>query len=132
MNPYQLIGFTLAAVAVIGGGLFIGLRLAAGSPEKRERKRRLMIHQQGRLGDAFITEADGNTVFFEYSIHGVHYSTSQDVSALRHLLPGVPEQLIGVANMKYLTRNPANSILVCEEWNGLRSLPRTPIRSLTA
>jgi len=27
-------------------------------------------------------------------------------------------------NMKYAAQNPANSILVCEEWSGLRAAPR--------
>jgi hypothetical protein len=121
MDPTTLLLFTVAGIAVIGGGLFIAVRMLKPSPEKRERKRRLLVQQNGRLGDAFITEADSNIIFYEYSIHGVHYSTSQDVTALAHLLPEMPEQLIGIANMKYMTRNPANSILLCEEWSGLRT-----------
>jgi len=29
--------------------------------------------------------------------------------------------LVGVANLKYSPKNPANSILICEEWSGLRA-----------
>jgi hypothetical protein len=28
--------------------------------------------------------------------------------------------LIGPASLKYAPRNPANSILICERWSGLR------------
>jgi hypothetical protein len=39
---------------------------------------------------------------------------------LRDLLPAEPERLIGWSGMKYSSNNPANSILICEEWSGLR------------
>jgi len=120
MGSTSLLLLILAGVAIIGVGVFFTLRALRVSPEKREGKRRELVHQQGRLGDAFITEADSEVIFYEYSVHGVHYSTSQDISTLRHLLTDAPELLIGVANLKYMTRNPANSIVLCEEWSGLR------------
>ena len=104
----------LAVVAVIV------VRSFQRSPEKRELNRRLEVNRHGRLGDAFITEANESAIYYEYSVHGVHYTASQDVSALRDRLPAQPERLIGVANLKYAVRNPANSILLCEEWSGLR------------
>jgi hypothetical protein len=60
-------------------------------------------------------------IYYNYSVQGVQYTASQDISMLRHQLPAEPERLIGVANMKYAVRNPANSILLCEEWSGLRA-----------
>jgi hypothetical protein len=87
--------------------------------EKRERRRRLQVHARGRLGEAFITGADEAALYYSYSIGGVQYETSQDISALRDKLPAEPERLIGVARMKYVTNNPANSILLCEEWCGV-------------
>lgn len=92
-----------------------------GSPEKRERRRRLNVHRQGRLGDAMISEATDTTLYYFYTVRGVQYTASQDVSSLREYLPGDPVRLIGVAGLKYSSKNPANSILVCEEWSGLRS-----------
>ena len=44
----------------------------------------------------------------------------EDVSALVEKLPADRDKLIGVASMKYASNNPANSILICEEWSGLR------------
>ena len=92
-----------------------------GTPEKRERKRRINVHRQGRLGDAMITEASDTTLYYFYTVRGVHYTASQDVSSLAAFLPADPHRLIGVAGLKYSSKNPANSILVCEEWSGLRA-----------
>jgi len=90
------------------------------NPEKRERKRRLELHRHGRLGDALVTEATEMMLYYAYSVRGVQYEASQDLGGLRHLLPAEPERLIGPASLKYSTRNPGNSILICEEWSGLR------------
>jgi hypothetical protein len=94
------------------------------SPEKREQRRRLDINLNGRLGDALLTECHENTLYYTYEVRGVHYTASQDISGLREQLPGPPERLGGTANMKYAAQNPANSILVCEEWSGLRAAPQ--------
>ncbi len=117
-----------AQVAVISGVLVV-LAVAAilvarrirGTPEKRERKRRLLVHRQGRLGDAVITESSEDALYYSYSVRGVQYAASQDISTLRDHLPAEPERLIGPASLKYATNNPANSILLCEEWSGLRA-----------
>jgi hypothetical protein len=93
------------------------------SPEKREQRRRLDINLNGRLGDALLTECDENTLYYTYQVRGVHYTASQDISALRDQLPGAPDRLGGMVNMKYAAQNPANSILLCEEWSGLRVAP---------
>jgi hypothetical protein len=108
------------AVALIVLAAWIVLQVKERSPERRELKRRLFLNQRGRLGDALITEATDSIIYYAYSVHGVHYTASQDITALRDKLPAEPERLIGTANLKYAVRNPANSILVCEAWSGLR------------
>src|SRR5260370_15529701 len=112
------------AIALTALAIWIVLRVVHGSPEKRERKRRLYVHQNGRLGDALITEANETTLYYSYSVRGVHYAASQDVAALLDRLPVEPERLIGVANLKYSPKNPANSILVCEDLSGVRAPAR--------
>jgi len=107
-------------VGVVSFGARMAFKAMQANPEKRERKRRLELHQRGRLGDALITEASENMLYYSYSIGGVQYEASQDVSGLRDLLPPEPERLIGPASLKYSPRNPANSMLICEEWSGLR------------
>jgi hypothetical protein len=117
-------GAQIAALCVLVVGL---VALAAwmvlrtrGTPEKREGQRRLAVHHRGRIGDAMISEVTADALYYSYSVGGVQYEASQDITALRHLLPAEPERLIGWSGMKYSSNNPANSILICEEWSGLR------------
>jgi hypothetical protein len=116
----QLSALSGLAVALVALAVGIALQVKQHGPERRERKRRERLTQRGRLGDAFITEATETTIYYTYSLQGVHYTASQDISMLRDRLPAEPERLIGVVNMKYAVNNPANSILLGEEWNGLR------------
>ena len=111
------------SAALIALAIWIVLRVH-GTPEKRERKRRLSVHRQGRVGDAMISEATDQTLYYFHTVRGVHYTASQDVSTLHEYLPADVHRLIGVAGLKYSSKNPANSILVCEEWSGLRAPAR--------
>lgn len=113
-------GLAALAALLIAVVVWIVLRVRQGSPEKREQRRRAFLNRTGRLGDAFITDTTDSVIFYEYSVHGVQYTASQDVSAVLNRLPAPVERLIGVAHLKYATNNPANSILICEEWSGLR------------
>ena len=111
-------------MGVASFGVRMALQAMRSNPEKRERKRRLELHQRGRLWDALITEASESMLYYSYSVGGVQYEASQDVSGLRELLPPEPERLIGPASLKYSPRNPGNSMLICEEWSGLRAPSR--------
>jgi hypothetical protein len=108
------------AAALFALGVSIALRVSQKSPEKREKRRRTHVNQTGRLGDALITEVSEGWLYYTYAVNGVEYSASQDISALGALLPEEPGKLIGLAHLKYSPRNPANSIILCEEWSGLR------------
>jgi hypothetical protein len=105
----------LLAIAI---GILIRVRRRSGD---REQRRRLAVNARGRLGDATITDIADDTIYYSYTVHGVLYEGSQDVSQLRGLIPVETERLIGPALLKYQPRNPANSIVICEEWSGLRS-----------
>ena len=118
------LGVQIAALCVLVAGLvavaaWMVLR-TRGTPEKRERQRRLAVHHRGRIGDAMINEVTADALYYSYSVGGVQYEASQDITALRDRLPAEPERLIGWSGMKYSSNNPANSILICEEWSGLR------------
>jgi hypothetical protein len=120
MSLSAKIGLVFAdTAALVALAIWIARRMRA-TPEKRERLRRLSIHTTGRLGDAFLTEVREDLLHYTYKVRGVQYEASQDVSALRGLLPADPDRMIGMVGMKYLSKNPANSILICEEWSGLR------------
>jgi hypothetical protein len=114
------IGLACAVAAALAALAFWIARRMRATPEKRERLRRLSIHTTGRLGDAFLTEVHENLLHYTYKVRGVQYEASQDVSTLADHLPADPERMIGMVGMKYLSKNPANSILICEEWSGLR------------
>ena len=125
MSPgTKLVILGAVGAGAVGFGIRLTMRLMQGNPEKRERKRRLDVHRHCRLGDAVITEANEDLLYYSYSVRGVQYEASQEITALRHLLPVEPERLIGPASLKYSSKNPANSILICEEWSGLRTPSR--------
>jgi hypothetical protein len=117
---------------VVAVGVFIVLRMRR-KPKDKEKRRRLEVNLNGRLGDATILEITGDAIFYEYSVRGITYTAAQDISKLRELIPGDPQRLIGLpASLKYAYQNPANSILLCEEWSGLRVGPTNqPSRMLS-
>lgn len=94
--------------------------LPRATPEVRERQRRQRLSARGRIADGMLTSASDGTLYFNYEVSGVAYSTSQDVSSLREFLPADPERLVGPVTVKYARENPADSIVVCEDWSGLR------------
>jgi hypothetical protein len=117
----QLAALGGLAALLIAVAVRIALQGLRRNPEKRERRRRLHVNRTGRLGDALITEVSEKLVYYTYSVQGVHYSASQDIAALREKLPSELGPFVGLANIKYSGKNPANSILLCEEWSGLRN-----------
>jgi hypothetical protein len=123
----QIVLLVSATLALLGLGFYILSRLRR-NPKDKEKRRRLLVNDQGRLGDATITEVQENTIFYEYSVRGVLYTASQDVAKLKEQIPTDLERLIGPVTLKYSPRNPANSIILCEEWSGLRGVaPPKPL-----
>jgi hypothetical protein len=124
----QVTAFAVGAV-VVGAGLWLVLRRKRLTPEEIERARRERLVRVGRITDgslmdsAYIDEdpigstAPGRLVF-RYQIAGVVYEAAQDVSALpdkvRDMRFDLPIQV------RYDYQNPANSIVVAEEWSGVR------------
>lgn len=118
-------------------------------PEEAERRRRAHLNQVGRIVEGQVIEiletpvagkkpasplgifarkktspANGGRkrtlVCYSYSISGVSYETAQDVTGLEQraclerLAAGQP------ASVKYDPANPGNSILIADDWSGLR------------
>ena len=109
------------------------------SPEEIEFQRRTLLAHQGRIIDGSIVGIDGSTedssadgtldvppdylldphmLIYRYRIAGVTYECAQDVSSLadhvRNLRIDLPVQV------RYDPRNPGNSIVVAEDWNGVQ------------
>ena len=119
----QMVVIGAVSLPVIAAGIFVVLRLRR-KPKDKEKLRRLEVNLNGRLGDATITDITEDAIFYEYFVGGLTYTASQDVSQLREMIPADSHRLIGrPASLKYSTQNPANSILLCEEWSGLRPGP---------
>ena len=115
------LGFLLfLSVALVAVLVWISIRRRRQSPQERERRRRLAVNQVGRPGEAFISDVQYDTVYYSYTVRGVSYNAAQDFSSLKEFLPEEPERMIGPARLKYAIDNPANSILICEEWSGVR------------
>jgi hypothetical protein len=89
------------------------------SPEEKERRRRAWLVATGKMGDAVLVEMRDTLLFYTYAVRGVEYTASQDIAPLTAKLPpGLSPN--GAVSIKYDPRNPANSIVVAEEWSGLR------------
>src|ERR1700735_502328 len=107
----------VALVAIIA--VFLVLRRSnRPTPEEIERRRRLAIQAGGKMGDGEIIDVNGNSLLYSYSVAGVNYTASQDATELRAMLPPDPMSLLGPISLKFDPRNPANSIVLCEQWSG--------------
>jgi hypothetical protein len=114
-----LLSLAVAAVVLL---VVIAVRRWKASrvtPEERERRRRAMLVARGKMGDAALVDMRGDLIFFTYSVRGVEYTASQDISTLRGQMPHDLSALPAVA-VKYMSQNPANSIVLAEHWSGLR------------
>jgi hypothetical protein len=123
MTPEQ-IGLAVAGLMALAGAGLLARRLLKRklTPEEVERLRRLDIYRQGKLGDGEIVDVDPERplIMYSYSVAGVGYTVAQEVAALRAMLPDDPMSMLGPVSIKFKPHNPANSIVLCEEWSGLR------------
>jgi hypothetical protein len=126
-----------AALAVVGGAFISRLLGRSPDPDEIERQRRAYLNQIGRIVEGQITDlvevsedtarskgknADPRRklVCYSYSISGVSYETAQDITSLEghagleRIITGLP------ASIKYDPSNPSNSILIADDWSGLR------------
>ena len=106
------------ATAAAGAAAFLIIWRSRNSPDERERLRRLSVHASGRLIDGIVREVKGSSVYYAYSWRGIDYDASQDLTSMAALLPGPADSLIGPVTVKFLPRNPYNSIVLCELWSG--------------
>ena len=120
MPPARFLWSAAGLVCVAAAAAFAVARRLRVSPEERERRRRELINREGRLADGAITDIDGAVIFYSYVVRGVEYSATQDISGISASLPAEPARLLGPVTLKYLPRNPANSIVISESWSGLR------------
>jgi hypothetical protein len=123
---WQVIGLAAFAGLVLAGGIWV-LFLHKDPPDKRERRRRLAVNSRGRLSDGMVTDVGSDVVYYSYSVRGVEYRASQETSTLTEFLPDDLDRMIGPVTLKYSPRNPANSIVLCEHWSGLRIINKETV-----
>ena len=135
---WQVWALNAASLAVVGGAFISKLLGRSPDPDEVERQRRAYLNQIGRIVEGQITdlvevaedkarrkstkEVDGRRkmVCYSYSISGVSYETAQDITSLEgragmeRIITGLP------ASIKYDPSNPSNSILLADDWSGLR------------
>lgn len=116
MVTLTLAGVLTILVALIGYRAWLQSRV---TPEERERQRRTMLVARGKMGDATLVEMRDDLVFYNYDVRGVEYTASQDISLLKKYMPA-DLSTVGPISVKYDARNPANSIVVAEQWSGMR------------
>ena len=131
LSHFAQSGMMFAAVLTGAAIILIALICAwrkRNTAEQRERRRRLRVGRQGRITDGEVVdieERDGEQpsrlIHYTYRIGAVEYSACQDVSALAHEVGADPKGVVGAVSVKYTRANPYNSIIVCEEWSGLRN-----------
>jgi len=110
-----LLAVLVAIVAIMG---YRAWKLSRNTPAERERKRRDWLVRSGKMGDATLMDMQESNLFYAYLVRGVEYTASQDVSLLKDQIPS-DLSLLSSVSVRYDPKNPANSIVVSEEWSGL-------------
>lgn len=92
------------------------VELSEQPPEPAEERRGLLGSRARPLTDA----RPRHMVSYSYSISGVTYHTAQDVTGLESQVRFDRLMAGQQASVKYDPANPSDSILVADDWSGLR------------
>jgi len=128
MNSFRYLPYAAVGVAALGAGIGYWLYSRRKTPEQLEQERRQRINATGRITDGTVIDAQEmqngtkatQFLIYQYDVGGVGYEASQDVTYLRQFVD-LHSCRIGLpASVKYDPANPGNSIVISEEWSGLR------------
>jgi hypothetical protein len=112
------------------------------TPDEVEHARRLFLAQSGRLVDGMLLdiceieapatkhEPAHTLTMLMYSYHfgGVDYECAQDITTLLDVVDTAQIRAGFPCSARYQPGNPQNSIVIAEDWTGLRmGLPVLPI-----
>jgi len=129
MDSLRLYGLVATgSVALVGA--YVYLRRKPKSAEDLERERRGWLETSGRITDGVVIdvqelEASNNhhsaiMLIYKYDVAGVSYECSQDVTYLRQWINLHSCRLGLHTSVKYDPQNPGNSLVISENWMGLR------------
>jgi hypothetical protein len=140
-NTWVIIAAGAFVAALLVAGLWLLLRRGP-TPDERERARRYFLSHSGRVVDGMLLDicevevpaksknVPGRTLtmlLYSYRIGGVDYESSQDVSELLSVVDAAQVRAGFPCSARYQPGHPQNSIVVSEEWSGLRAgLPVFP------
>jgi hypothetical protein len=139
------LALVLAAIVVIAALAYAWLFGRKKDSKEAERERRSYLNRIGRIVDGQVVEIverpaeqearprgqaaklkainkamNHRLLLYSYSISGVTYEAAQDITGLEEQIcldRAVAGQPVGV---KYDPSNPSNSILIADDWSGLR------------
>lgn len=117
------LGAAVAGAVCAGAGAGIWFAMSRRpTPEQIEERRRKQLATQGRIVDGSLIDADppdatARKLIYTYRIAGVTYECSQDVSMLGEMVRNL--RLDYPVQVRYNRANPADSIVIAENWNGL-------------
>jgi len=126
LRHYPVILGGASALVLVTGLL---ARRRRKTPDDRERERRQRITQHGRITDGNILDVQeldlngrgsAQMLIYQYDVAGVTYEASQDITYLRHRVDLYSCRLGLATSVKYDPQNPGNSLVVSENWMGLR------------
>ncbi len=125
----RLIGAMTGGVALLAWGVVYWVRSHRKTPEQIERERRRRLSTFGRICDGTVIDVQelpsngtgpGQFLIYTYEIGGVAYEASQDITHLRQYVDIHSCKLGLPTSIKYDPQNPGDSIVIAEEWTGLR------------
>jgi hypothetical protein len=134
MNPLSICVLAGATISAGGASVFWYLR-SRKTPEEREKMRRDYICDVGRITDGVLLDAcevasgdapAAQMLVYSYEVAGVRYQCAQDVTHMPDPVDLPSCQVGSSTSVRYDPRHPGNSIVVSENWCGLRR-PRRPM-----
>jgi len=131
MFSLRLTSLVIGAGVVVGGAITLKLRRRGRSKvDDKERQRRMRLSVGGRLTTGTVIDVQEMTngegkiptqlLIYTYDVAGVQYECSQDVTHLRPFIDLHSCRLGLPTSIKYDPHNPGNSVVISEEWSGLR------------
>ena len=119
-----------AAALCSGAVAYYLLRRKRPTAEELERARRLDLVKTGRIIDGTVIDiaelasegppSPADLIIYRYEIAGVVYECAQDVTALQNFVDVQEIRLDYPCSVRYDPHQPGNSIVVAENWSGLR------------
>ncbi len=141
LRDHQILTTVGAALVCLGGVAWYMATRDRTTAEDLERTRRQDLVLGGRIMDGTVLDVSDldpyeagrpegmQLILYKYEIAGVAYECSQDITYLKDLIKIADIRVGFPCSVRYDTRQPQNSIVVAENWIGLRDTANSvPIR----